>query len=108
MYIPEPALEYETHKFLRDFKIQTDHLISTRWPDLIIINKKDNFQNCGLYFPADLRFKLKEFKKKHKYLELARKLKKKTLRNMKVTMIPNIIGALSTVTRGLVQGLYDL
>ena len=31
--------ENETHKFLWDFDTQTDHLISARRPDLIIINK---------------------------------------------------------------------
>ena len=35
-----PVLENSTHKLLWDFNIQTDHLISTRRQDLIIINKK--------------------------------------------------------------------
>ena len=39
-------LENETYKHLWDFKIQTDYLISTKQPDLIIINKKVNLQNC--------------------------------------------------------------
>ena len=34
------VLENDTHKFLWDFDIQTDHLISARKPDLIIMNKK--------------------------------------------------------------------
>ena len=55
--------------------------------------------------PADHRMKLKECEKRYKYLDLARELKK--LRNMKVTMIPIVIGALGTVTKGLVQGLKD-
>ena len=33
-------LENDTHKLQWDFNIHTDHLISTRRPDLIIINKK--------------------------------------------------------------------
>ena len=56
--------------------------------------------------PADHRVKLKEGEKKEKYLDLARELKK--LWNMKVTVIPIVIGALGTVTKGLVQGLEDL
>ena len=40
MHNPESVLENETHKLLWDFEIQTDHLISTRRPDLVIINKK--------------------------------------------------------------------
>ena len=49
---------------------------------------------------------MKECEKKDKYLDLARELKK--LWNMKVTIIPIVIGALGTVTEGLVQRLEDL
>ena len=34
------VLENDTHKLLRDFDIQTDHLISAKRLDLIIINNK--------------------------------------------------------------------
>ena len=37
---PESVLENVTHKILWDFEIQTDHLISARRPNLVIINKK--------------------------------------------------------------------
>ena len=40
MYNPAPVLENDTHKLLWDLDIQTDHLISARRPNLIIINKK--------------------------------------------------------------------
>ena len=49
---------------------------------------------------------MKENEKKDKYLELAREWKK--LWNMKVTIIPIVIGALSTINKRLVQGLEDL
>ena len=55
--------------------------------------------------PADLRVKLKEYEKRDKYLNLARELKK--LWNMKVTIIQIVISALGTVTKGLVQVLYN-
>ena len=55
---------------------------------------------------ADHRIKLKECEKKDKYLDLARELKK--LWNMQVTIIPIEIGALGTVTKGLLKGLEDL
>ena len=55
---------------------------------------------------ANHRVKLKESKKNDKYLDLARELKK--LWNMKVTIIPIVIDALGTVTKGLVEGLEDL
>ena len=57
--------------------------------------------------PADHRIKLKEGEKKDKYLDLARELKNK-LWSMKVTIIPIVIGAFSTVTKGLLKGLEDL
>ena len=40
MHNPAPVQENDTHKLLWDFGIHTDHLISARRPDLIIINKK--------------------------------------------------------------------
>ena len=40
MHNPAPILENDTHKLLWDFDIQTNHLISARRPDLIMINKK--------------------------------------------------------------------
>ena len=40
MHKPETVQENEMHKFLCDFKIQTDHQIPARRPDLEIINKK--------------------------------------------------------------------
>ena len=56
--------------------------------------------------PADHRIKLKECEKKDTYLDLARELKK--LWNMKVTIIPIVIDAFGTVTKGLLKGLEDL
>ena len=40
MHNTAPVLEKDTHKLLWDFDIQTDHLISARRPDLIIIKKE--------------------------------------------------------------------
>ena len=47
-----------------------------------------------------------ECEKKDKYLDLAWELKK--LWNMKVTIVPIVIGALGTITKGLLKGLQDL
>ena len=50
---PAPVFENDTHKLLWDFDVQTDHLISARRPDLIIINKtKENLQNWRLCCPG--------------------------------------------------------
>ena len=40
MHNVESVLENKTHKLLCNFEIQTDHLISARRPDLLMIKKK--------------------------------------------------------------------
>ena len=97
-----------THKLLWDFDEQTDLLISARRPNLIIINnkKREFAKTVNFAVPADYRIRPKEYEKKDKYLDLARELKK--LSNMKVTIIPIAIGALGTVTKGLLKGLEEL
>ena len=81
MHNPTSVLENDTHKLLWDFDTQTDHLISARRPDL---NKK---RELAELLTLLTQLKLKESKKKAKYLGLARKLKK--LWNMKVTIYTN-------------------
>ena len=76
MHNPTSVLENDTHK-LGDFDIQTDHLISARRPDLIIINNKKKKGTCWTVVfavQADHRVKLKKSEKKDKYLDLAREL----------------------------------
>ena len=50
---------------------------------------------------------LKECEKKDKYIDFARELIKK-IWNMKVTILPIVIGVLGAVTEGLLKGLDDL
>ena len=82
MHNPAPILENDVHKLLMDFDVQTDHLISARRPDLIIINKKKKKKEKRISkivdfdVPADQRIKLKEYEKKDKYLDFARELKR--------------------------------
>ena len=97
MHNQESVQENEKH-ILRNFDIHTDHLISDRRPDLIIIIKKENLRNSG-----QVMVKLKESEKRDKHEDLPRELQK--LWNMKVTVISILIGALGTVTKGIVQGL---
>ena len=107
MHNPAPVIENNTHKLQWDFDIYMDHLISARRPDLILIYKKK--RTCKIVdfaIPANHRIKLKEWEKKDKYLDLAKELKK--LWNMQVTIIPIVIGAFGTVTKGLLKGLEDL
>ena len=89
-----PVLENNTQKHLWDF------YISARRP------KKRTCKIVDFAVSVDHRMKLKECEKKDKYLDLARELKK--LWNMKVTIIPIVIGAFGTVTKGLLKGLEDL
>ena len=71
--------------------------------------KKKNKEICKIVdiaVPADHRIKPKECEKKDKYLDLAKELKK--LWNVKVTIIPIVIGAFGTVSKGLLKSLEDL
>ena len=52
------------------------------------------------------RINLKESEKKDKYFDLARELKELWI--MKVTIVPIVIGAFGTITKGLLKGLKDL
>ena len=101
---PAPVQENNIHKLVWDIGIQTDHLISTRRPDLKINNEKKKEKKekrickiLDIAAPADHRIKLKECEKKDKYLDFVRILKK--LWNMKVTIVPTVIGAFGTVIK---------
>ena len=52
------------HKQLRDFDIQTNHLISARWPDLVIINKKRELAKLWTLLSRLTRVKMKESERK--------------------------------------------
>ena len=67
MLHPESFAENETHKVLWDFEIQTDHLISDSWFDILIVYKES--ENL-LTVSVKLKIKLKEREKIEKYLEL--------------------------------------
>ena len=68
--------------------------------------KKGTCRIANFAVPDDHWVKLKENEKRDKYLDLARKLKK--LWNMKVAIMPIVIGVLGTVAEGLLKGLEGL
>ena len=68
--------------------------------------KKRTCKTVDVDVLAAYRIKVKESEKKDMYLDLAKELKK--LWNMKVTIIPFVIGTFGTVTKGLLKGLEDL
>ena len=60
---------------LWDFQIQKDHVISARWADFLIVNEnKKKRQLVHISFPPVHGVKLKERKKRDKYLDLEREL----------------------------------
>ena len=68
--------------------------------------RKRIYKIVDFVISSDHRINLKEREKKDKYLYLVREFKK--LWNMKVTIVPIVIGALGTITEGLSIGLEDL
>ena len=64
MQNPASILENEMHTIFCDFMIQTDHQISVRRPDLVIVKKrKKNEKTCWIVefaVPADHKAKLKK------------------------------------------------
>ena len=72
----------------------------------IFFNKERICKIVDFAVPADHKIKPKECEKKDKYIDLARELKK--LWHMKETIIPIVIGAFGTVTKGLLKGQEDL
>ena len=93
MHTQESVLENETHDIFWDIEMQTNHLILARRPNLVIANKKKT-QKILVDFVIlmDYRLKIKENEWRYSFLDLARE--HKTLWNMKVTMMPIIIGTL--------------
>ena len=88
-----------------NFEIQTDHLIPARRPNLVIIKKKKNKENCqrvNFSVPAGHRVKLKESKKRDKYMNLTKELKK--------TMKHEVAGDTNSIwcTRKDPQGLFKV
>ena len=97
MHNREFVIENKWNKILWDFGIQTYH---------VIVKKRENQPNSRLCRSGWPQGNLKESKKSNKYVELAWELKKQW--NTKVTILPIVIGALGTVTKGLVKVLEDL
>ena len=68
--------------------------------------KKKSYQIVDFAVPADQWVKLKESEKRDKYLDLAKETKK--LWNIKLTVIPIVVGTHGKIPKGLVGGLEDL
>ena len=76
-----------------DFSIQTEWVIETCRPDLVVVDKK--VRSCKIIdfaVPGDSRIVEKEKDKIEKYQELGRELQK--IWNVKVKIIPLVVGLL--------------
>ena len=78
------------------------------WRGLLsLFSEKTTSENCHkiarseIIVPDDYRIKLTENEKKDEYHDFARELKK--LSNLEVTIIPIVIGAFGTITKGLIM-----
>ena len=99
MYNPKSVLENETHKFLWDFEIQTDDIISVRRHN----KQKKDLPIIAFAVPTNHTVKLKE-----RGINMYTFLENINISwNMKVTVIPIVIGALGTIHKGLVKELED-
>ena len=91
------------HKIPWDFELQMDHFIPVRRPDLEIPPLQ---RTCRRVDFAVHWTTIEENKKSDKYLDLARDLK--CLWNMRVKMIPVVIGTLGSVRKDLGKELEAL
>ena len=83
----ESTLENEMHPILWDFEIQTDHPITAKRPNPVLINKKKRtYYLVVVAIPTNHRVKIKDNEKIHKYLDPARELKKRVILLLSVHM----------------------
>ena len=95
---PENVLENEDYKILWDFSIQTDHVIETWRPDLVVVHQKE--RSCKIIDFAvhgDSTIEEKENDKIEKYQDLGREVQK--IRNVKVKVIPLVVGSLGAIPK---------
>ena len=78
MHKLESIQKNESHKIISDFEIETANPIQVRRLDSVLINNRKKITSYQVDFPipTDLKVKIKESKKIHKYLDLAKELEK--------------------------------
>ena len=72
----ESLLEIETHKIPWDFELQTNHLISARIPDLVLIIKKKNSSHSEFCHPSGPQNENKRMQKDGQILWSCQRTKK--------------------------------
>ena len=98
IYKPQSVQENDEYKILWDFNIQADKVIEHRRLDIVCINKqRRECQIIDFAIPGDQNIAIKEQEKVDKYQDLRIELKK--VWNVKVVVIPAVIGALGTMSK---------
>ena len=105
--VPVSVVENNDMKVLWDFNIYTDHLITARCPDIVVIDKlQKTVQIVDVSVPSDCNVTKKEGEKIEKYKDLSVELS--SLWKMKCEVIPLVIGGLGCVTVILEVSLHKL
>ena len=97
---PERVLQNEDYKVLRGLSLQTDHVIEARRTDFVVVDKKErSCKAIDFAVPADSRIEEKEKGKVEKYFlkRLGKELQK--IWNVKVKIVPLVVGSLGTVQK---------
>ena len=102
------VIENDRVKILWYFKIQTDHVIQHRNPEIVVLYK--NERKCHLIdvvVPGDKRIELKEQEKIDNYTKLRQEVKK--IWNLsEVVVVPVVTGALGVTSKRLKDSLEKL
>ena len=104
----DKVAENDEVKILWDMQVQTDHEITARRPDILILKKKEaSVIIIDISVPGDTRIKDTEQEKILKYQDLKREIKRLwKLKSVKV--VPIIVGALGAVTPNLRKHLDEV
>jgi hypothetical protein len=107
MHEPTAVTETEDVKILWDFEIQTDHHITARRPDIIVVDKKKKETLIiDVAVPEDRNICDKEKEKITKYQDLRLEIKK--LWNTKAKVVPVVIGSLGAHTSKLNEYIHQI
>ncbi|KAL1446402.1 hypothetical protein WDU94_005646 [Cyamophila willieti] len=104
---PDSVITKEDITILYNQPVHTDRTINANKPDIIVKNRKE--KTCliiDVAVPADSNIGKKEAEKKLKYRDLAIEIER--MWNMKVTIIPVVIGALGVVPKTLRNNIQKI
>ena len=105
-HVQQSVSENSRVKLLWDFNVYTDHVLSARRPDVVVMNKEEaSVQIIDIAVPADCNITSKEAEKE-KYRDLSIELM--SLWKRKCEIIPIVVGCLGCVTHMLESNLKKL